>query len=73
MIILTTYPPTITFGDVIINVLVWGFVIQAYRKRNSSEASMKLWNGIKLFFGVLLLTLGANYAKKGIKTWWNKD
>lgn len=34
---------------------------------------MKLWNTIQLFFGVLLVTLGANYAKKGIKAWWNKD
>lgn len=49
--------------------LVTGFL---YINRNS-----KLWGGLwqmyKLFWGILLLILTANFAKKEIKEWWNKD
>ena len=32
-----------------------------------------LWKGVRLFLIVLFATLLANYAKKEIKNWWNKD
>jgi energy-coupling factor transporter transmembrane protein EcfT len=32
-----------------------------------------LWRGFKIFCIVLFVTLFANYAKKSIKEWWNKD
>jgi energy-coupling factor transporter transmembrane protein EcfT len=32
-----------------------------------------LWRGFKIFMLVLFATLMANYLKKEIKEWWNKD
>jgi len=32
-----------------------------------------LWRIVKLFFIVLLATLGINFVKKEVKDWWNKD
>ena len=32
-----------------------------------------LWKIMKAFLIVLFITLFANYAKKEIKEWWNKD
>lgn len=32
-----------------------------------------IWKIVCMFFTVLFLTLFANYAKKEIKAWWNKD
>ena len=33
----------------------------------------KVWNLLVMAGWVLILTLGANYAKKSIKEWWKKD
>lgn len=30
------------------------------------------WRAVKLFFIVLLATLGINFVKKEVKDWWNK-
>jgi hypothetical protein len=32
-----------------------------------------IWKIVSMFFIVLFLTLFANYAKKELKIWWNKD
>jgi len=72
MIILTTYPPQITFGNVLINVIFWTTIIVLYRSRNKTPQNKKMWRGVQIFFAVLLVTLGANYAKKSIKNWWSK-
>jgi hypothetical protein len=73
MIFLTTYPAHITIGDIVLNIIVWGTVIILYRNRNKSEKNAKAWSAVSTFFGMLLLILGANYAKKSVKEWWNKD
>jgi len=52
------------------SILSWGFVIFAYITRNTFLGF--LWKGMRLFFVVLFLTLGTNYAKGKIKDWWNK-
>ena len=72
MATLTTYPATITLGDVLINVIFWGAIIALYRSRNKTQQNKNMWRGVQIFFAVLLVTLGANYAKKSIKDWWSK-
>lgn len=72
MIFLTTHPPQITLGNVLINVIFWAGVIALYRSRNKTEQNKKMWRGMQIFLAVLLVTLGANYAKKSIKDWWSK-
>lgn len=72
MTILTTYSAQITFGDIIINIIFWGVIIALYRSRNKTPQNQKMWRGVQMFFTVLLVTLGANYAKDKIKDWWSK-
>lgn len=72
MIFLTTHPPQITLGNVLINVIFWAVVIALYRSRNKTEQNKNMWRGMQIFLAVLLVTLGANYAKKSIKDWWSK-
>ena len=72
MIILTTYPTTITFEDILINVIFWGVIIALYRSRNKTQQNKNMWRGAQIFFAVLLVTLGANYTKKKVKEWWSK-
>jgi len=49
--------------------LVTGFL---YINRNSKVGG-GLWTIYKLFWGMLLLILSVNFAKKEVKEWWNKD
>jgi len=51
--------------------LVAIFVI--YLLRNTNPIFYAIWRIIRLFGIVLFATLFANYAKKEIKEWWNKD
>jgi hypothetical protein len=51
--------------------LVWIPILVIYLLRNTKLGF--LWKGLRMFFIVLLLTLGANYAKKSVKEWWEKD
>jgi hypothetical protein len=44
-----------------------------YLLRNTNAFFRVLWKIIATFFIVLFATLMANYAKKEIKEWWNKD
>ena len=44
-----------------------------YLLRNTNAFFRVLWKIIATFFIVLFATLLANYAKKEIKEWWNKD
>ena len=50
--------------------LAWALVIFTYITRNTFLGF--LWRYMKIFFIVLLVTLGANYAKGKVKDWWNK-
>ena len=44
-----------------------------YLLRNTNAFFRVLWKVIATFFIVLFATLLANFAKKEIKQWWNKD
>jgi hypothetical protein len=72
MIILEAYPPIIPMSSVIFNIIFWGLVYIIYKNRNKSKDMAGLWRIISMFFTVLLVTLGANYAKKKVKDWWSK-
>jgi len=72
MIILTTYPPQISFSDICINVVFWLVVVLLYKSRNKTPQNKKMWTVVQTFLIVLVATLGVNYAKKSIKDWWNK-
>lgn len=72
MIILEAYPETITFKEAMFNIIFWSILLLLYATRNVSEINRKIWDVVQMFFTVLLLILGANYAKKEIKEWWNK-
>lgn len=72
MTLLTTYPPTITFSSIIVNIIFWGIVIALYKNRNKSPQNKKMWNTVQIFLAVLLATLGANYIKKSVKDWLSK-
>ena len=72
MIILEAYPSIIPMSSVIFNIIFWGLVYIIYKNKNKSKDMAGLWRIISVFFTVLLVTLGANYAKKSIKNWWSK-
>jgi hypothetical protein len=72
MTFLTTHPPHITFNDVVINVIFWALVIGLFRNRKKSEDHNRAWRIMMIFLGVLVATLGINYAKKSVKDWWEK-
>ena len=55
----------------IFTLIVFGLItLVLYLLRNTPLGFM--WYIMKILLIVLLITLGANYAKKGIKDWWNK-
>lgn len=72
MKILEAFPAIIPFSSVVFNIIFWGLVYIIYKNRNKSKDMKGLWYIISTFFAVLLVTLGANYAKKSIKDWWSK-
>ena len=72
MKILEAFPATISMSNIIFNIIFWTIIIALYRSRNKTEQNKKMWHGVQVFFAVLLVTLGANYAKKSIKDWWSK-
>jgi hypothetical protein len=47
--------------------MFWIVIITINKKRHPKQ-----WNVIKIFFTVLIITLGTNYAKDNIKKWWDK-
>jgi hypothetical protein len=69
---LEAFPATISFSSIIINVIFWAVIIALYRSRNKTAINKSMWRGVQVFFMVLLVTLGVNYAKKSIKDWWSK-
>ena len=73
MIVLEAFPPIIPTSSIIFNIIFWGVGYIIYRNRKKSKDMAALWRTISMFFTVLLVTLGANYAKKEIKAWWSKD
>jgi len=72
MTLLTTHPSTITFGDIIINVVVWVSVFAIFRNRKKSETTGNLWRYVSTFLVILVATLGINFTKDKLKDWWNK-
>jgi hypothetical protein len=54
------------------SVFLWLIILALYLLRNTNPAFKKIWYFVRMFFIVLLLTLGANYAKDKIKDWWSK-
>jgi hypothetical protein len=49
---------------------IWIFLLIAYLLRKTSFGF--IWKFLRMFFIILFVTLGTNYAKKEIKEWWNK-
>jgi hypothetical protein len=54
-------------------VLMIGVIFVLYLLRNVHPIFYGIWRIIRLIGIVLFATLLANYAKKEIKEWWNKD
>ena len=67
-----TIPQQTTMGDLIFNIVFWGVIWVLYKSRNASPWNQKVWDGIKWFFIIVLVVLGANYTKKKVKDWWSK-
>jgi cell division protein FtsW (lipid II flippase) len=44
-----------------------------YLLRNTNTFFRVIWKVVATFFIVLFATLMANYVKKELKEWWNKD
>lgn len=66
--------PTIdlTVGDLVLQFVVWGSILLIYLLRNTFILCKVLWQPIRIFLIVLLVTLFANYAKDSIKKWWGE-
>jgi hypothetical protein len=54
-------------------VLLIAAIFVLYLLRNTNPIFGGIWRIIRLFGIVLFVTLFANYAKKEVKEWWNKD
>ena len=54
-------------------VLLIAAIFVLYLLRNTNPIFYGIWRIIRLFGIVLFVTLFANYAKKEVKEWWNKD
>ena len=52
-------------------IFIW-IVIIIYIFRHKPICGL-LWKGISFFGVILLIVLGANYAKKEVKKWWKED
>lgn len=70
--LLEAYPMIIPMKSIIVNIIFWGLVYVLYKNKSKSKETAGLWRLVSTFLAVLLATLGANYAKKEIKEWWNK-
>lgn len=53
--------------------LMIGAIFLLYLLRNVHPIFGGTWKIVRLFGIILFVTLFANYAKKEIKEWWNKD
>ena len=47
-------------------------IVLSYFYRNT-KIGAAIWGWWKLFFLILIITLGANYGKDKIKEWWKKQ
>jgi hypothetical protein len=52
-------------------IIVWSVILGAYLLRNTPLGF--IWKLLRVFLLVLLATLTISYAKKSLKSWWNKD
>ena len=53
-------------------ILAWGFILVCYLLRNVPPFEF-MWRHMKLLLLVFVGIMGANYVKRGVKNWWNKD
>ena len=53
--------------------LLIGAIFLLYLLRNVHPIFGGIWKIVKWFGIILFATLLANYAKKEVKEWWNKD
>ncbi len=59
--------------DIIFWIIFIPSMVLLYQLRNKNETFKAIWKIVSTFFIVLFAILFANYAKKEIKNWWNKD
>jgi len=69
---LLMYEHTLTFGQAMVGVIFFLICFIAYILRDVPGLG-GFWYVIKIFLFVVFGTLLANFAKKEIKEWWNKD
>lgn len=69
---LLMYEHTMTSGQASMLFLVGAVTLTAYLLKEIPVIG-KAWMVIKLFWIMVFGSLFLNYAKKEIKTWWNKD
>lgn len=55
------------------SILLLAIICVLYLLRNTNAFFRVLWKVVATFFIVLFATLMANYVKKELKEWWNKD
>lgn len=55
------------------SILLLAIIVVFYLLRNTNAFFKVVWKLIATFFIVLFATLMANYIKKELKEWWNKD
>ncbi len=56
-------------NDILILIILGIF----YLFRNTNSTTKMIWKVIATFFVILFATLMANFIKKELKEWWNKD
>ena len=55
------------------SILLFVIIGVLYLLHNTNTFFRVIWKVVATFFIVLFATLMANYVKKEIKEWWNKD
>ena len=55
------------------SILLLAIIGVLYLLRNTNAFFRVIWKVVATFFIVLFATLMANYVKKEVKEWWNKD
>ena len=55
------------------SILLLAIIGVLYLLRNTNTFFRVIWKVVATFFIVLFATLMANYVKKELKEWWNKD
>ena len=70
-------PGGVTTEPLTLGVFCWLYIVAGgywWLSRHKDHPILgPIYHVIRLFFIVLFVTLFANYAKKELKEWWNKD